>query len=232
MLLHHTPSLKKSAGRDDHAEVRGSESLRRVGAVPGCTVLLFTLALVALAALPAAASARKHSKHRNHHFSRSASGCAGAGTPVTSASVQSMRSAVVCLVNQQRAARHLPRLHASGRLNRSAQGWTNSMVAHDFFSHGSNFPARISAVGFLWSSAGENIATGFVTPRQVVNAWMRSTGHCQNILNPTYRDVGTGVNPSGVRGYGSVGTWTQDFALPSGQGAPSGNWGPAHACPY
>ena len=75
------------------------------------------------------------------------------------------------------------------------------MVSSDVFSHGTNFAGRISAAGYVWRSAGENIATGFQTPRSVVNAWMASTGHCQNILNPTYGNVGTGVSRAPVRGW-------------------------------
>jgi uncharacterized protein YkwD len=140
---------------------------------------------------------------------------------------------VVCLINQQRAAHHLPPLQASPLLNRSAQGWTNAMVASDQFTHGVNFALRISAVGYVWRSAGENIATGFATPRSVVKAWMGSTGHCQNILNPNYRNVGTGISTHPVKGYGTYGgTWTQDFALGMHQSAPSGNTGPMSGCPY
>jgi uncharacterized protein YkwD len=107
------------------------------------------------------------------------------------------------------------------------------MVEGNFFSHGSNFAARISAVGFNWASAGENIATGYSSPSEVVNGWMASTGHCQNILNPSFRDLGTGVRWSGLRGYGTgPGTWTEDFALPMGQHGMSGNYGPMHRCPY
>ena len=107
------------------------------------------------------------------------------------------------------------------------------MVATHSFTHGTNFAARISAAGFKWSSAGENIATGFMTPRQVVNGWMASTGHCENILSPTYRDVGTGVNRHAVGGYASgPATWTQDFALPMGSSAPSRRFGPMDRCPY
>ncbi len=142
-----------------------------------------------------------------------------------------MRGAVLCLINEQRAAHHLPALRASRLLNRSAQGWTDAMVASGDFSHGADFAARITAVGFSWSAAGENIATGFVTPRQVVRAWMDSTGHCRNILNPSYADVGTGVSARPLRGFPPA-TWTQDFALPMGRSAPSGDWGPANGCPY
>jgi hypothetical protein len=40
-----------------------------------------------------------------------------------------MRAAVLCLINRQRTSRGLPTLHASRRLNRSAQGWTEHIVA-------------------------------------------------------------------------------------------------------
>ena len=107
------------------------------------------------------------------------------------------------------------------------------MVSSDQFTHGTNFAARISAAGYVWRAAGENIATGFSTPRSVVRAWMASTGHCENILNPTYRNVGTGISTRPVRGFASgAGTWTQDFALGMQQSAPSGNFGPANGCPY
>lgn len=144
-----------------------------------------------------------------------------------------MRAAVVCLINQERAAHGLPALRVDDRLNNSAQAWSNRMVAMHRFTHGANFARRISAAGFRWSAAGENIATGYMTPRQVVDGWMGSTGHCENILNPTYRDVGTGVDRHAISGYGTgPGTWTQDFALPMGKSAPSRNWGPANRCPY
>jgi uncharacterized protein YkwD len=162
-----------------------------------------------------------------------AHGCAHANTPIVGASRHQLQSAVDCLINRQRSSRHLPRLRASGRLNRSAQGWTNSMVRSDSFTHGSNFAARITAVGFVWSMAGENIATGFSTPAQVVRGWMASTGHCQNILSPAFADVGTGVSGRRVPGYASAGgTWTQDFGLPMGHHVPSTNTGPQSGCPY
>jgi uncharacterized protein YkwD len=180
---------------------------------------------------------RHHSKRahvallvRQGHVRR---GCAGANTSATAAPKREMRAAVVCLVNEQRARHHLPPLQASPDLDSSAQRWTDTMVSSDEFTHGSDFAARISAAGFHWSFAGENIATGFSTPAQVVRGWMASTGHCQNILNPSYADVGTGVSPHPVAGFASgPSTWTQDFGLWMGHGAPSHNGGPAAGCPY
>jgi uncharacterized protein YkwD len=196
--------------------------------------LLFALGLSMIVALPAAASARTHVRRAPHRArSSSSSTCAGADARVGSASPRVLRQAVVCLINRQRALHHLPALQASPLLDHSAQSWTNAMVSSDQFTHGTNFASRISAAGYVWRSAGENIATGFATPRAVVKAWMGSTGHCENILNPTFRNVGTGISTRPVKGYATgAGTWTQDFALGMHQSTPSGNVGPMDGCPY
>jgi uncharacterized protein YkwD len=205
------------------------------------TKALPALAAAALLATAPAAGAstvtKSHPKRarialliRHTHARRS---CADASRPATAAPRREMRAAVVCLINQQRAHHHLPALRASAALDSSAQRWTNAMISAGRFSHGADFAARISAAGFHWSFAGENIATGFQTPAQVVRGWMASTGHCQNILSSTYSDVGTGVSTHPVGAYASgPSTWTQDFGLWSGHGAPSHNTAPASGCPY
>jgi uncharacterized protein YkwD len=159
-------------------------------------------------------------------------GCAGADASATSSSVQAMDGAVVCLVNQQRAARGLPPLSVSGKLDRAAQGWTDTMVARSEFSH-ANFTRRIDAVHYDWQTAGENVATGYMTPRRAVAAWMASPDHCRNILDPTFRNVGTGELAEPVRHWATgPATWTQDFGLTMSQAAPSHNGGPQSGCPY
>ena len=205
---------------------------RRSSRLAIAVVTLFCTA--ALTIVPAATASTSGAKHRaGARRARAAGTCPNANAAVGRASVQALRTAVVCLINQQRTSRHLPPLRASRLLDHSAQNWTNAMVASDVFSHGTNFAARISAVGYVWRAAGENIATGFQTPRGVVNAWMASTGHCQNILNPNYGNVGTGISSHPVRGWATgAGTWTQDFALSMFKSPPSGNWGPADGCPY
>jgi uncharacterized protein YkwD len=211
-------------------------------------LLATTGALLAMAVLlaPPASAHRRHrtrralatSTRRRHHWARpkatsaGAGGCANAYASVRRTPRSALQQAVVCLINNQRTERGLPALRANSRLDRSAQSWTDAMVSQDEFTHGVDFAARITAVGYNWSTAGENIATGFATPAAVVRGWMASAGHCRNILTPTFAAVGTGVSASGVSGFGSPGTWTQDFALWMGSPAPSGNWGPADGCPY
>jgi uncharacterized protein YkwD len=157
--------------------------------------------------------------------------CAHAKTTIRHADQSQLQRAVVCLINRERSAHHLPVLTASRKLDRSAQRWTNAMVSDEQFSHGTAFMDRISAVGFDWTDAGENIATGYKTPESVVNAWMASPGHCANILDPLYREVGTGVVNRMIHGTSNIdGTWTQDFGRLMSQRALSGNYGPARAC--
>jgi uncharacterized protein YkwD len=165
------------------------------------------------------------------HAAITSSPCPNANTAATQANTQAMRAAVVCLINKQRTSRRLPALRAQNQLDRSAQNWTHTMVAQNIFTHGTAFWNRISAVGYDWQVAGENIATGFATPQEVVTAWMASPGHCRNILDPQYASVGTGVSSQPVSSAASApATWTQDFGLTMSQNFPSHNWGPADNC--
>jgi uncharacterized protein YkwD len=215
----------------DTANVSDLLARTRVTILRLTAVFTAAIALTLLALAPAASA---HSRtHATAYAASHTQGCANAQTPIGDASQPQLQAAVVCLVNIQRESRHLPALQTSSRLNRSAQGWTNVMVSHRLFSHGADFSARITAVGFDWSNVGENIATGYSTPASVVKGWMASTGHCQNILSPTYRDVGTGLSGRAITGTGDApGTWTQDFGLIMGQHPASTNYAPADGCPY
>jgi hypothetical protein len=55
----------------------------------------------------------------------------------------------------------------------------------------------MTAAGYVWNSAGENIAAGYTTPDSVMTGWMNSPGHRNNILSASYREIGVGyTNPS------------------------------------
>jgi uncharacterized protein YkwD len=138
-----------------------------------------------------------------------------------------MNAAVACLVNQQRARFHLPELNDSSKLDESAQRWADYLASTGQLVHG-NVTGRMTAVGYDWGEGGENIADQYVTPRDVVAAWMASSEHCQNILDPDYRDVGTGESPQGS----NPAAWVQDFGLLMDQSPLSSNYGPANGCPY
>jgi uncharacterized protein YkwD len=159
--------------------------------------------------------------------------CPGAQASAANSTPAALRAATVCLVNQQRVDRGLPQLAENPLLDTSAQAWTDTMVVTQVFSHGTNFTQRLAQVGYDWSNAGENIATGYETPADAVTAWMASTEHCQNILNPNYADIGVGVNPSPVgTNVANAATWTQDFGLTMVAPYPSSNTAPMNGCPY
>jgi uncharacterized protein YkwD len=192
--------------------------------VLGCTVALLLVGAVTSGAADA---------HRRRAPRAAVSqSCPYADVSVGSAPLSAMRTAVLCLIDQQRMARGLPGLRPSPRLNRVAQRQTQTMVATGYFGHGANFTLRFSAVGYHWRTAGEDIASGYTTPREVVAAWMASTEHCRNILSPGFRDAGTGVAAAAVGAGVSPGTWTEDFGLRMSQSPPSGNRGPESGCPY
>jgi uncharacterized protein YkwD len=121
---------------------------------------------------------------------------------------------VVTIVNQERVRAGCPEVTVDDRLTAAARGHSADMAARGYFSHttpeGVEFATRITAAGYRWSSAGENIAKGQRTPQDVMTAWMNSAGHKANILNCGFRNLGVGVAAD------ATGTllWTQDFASP------------------
>ncbi|GAB7387824.1 SafA/ExsA family spore coat assembly protein [Bacillaceae bacterium] len=121
---------------------------------------------------------------------------------------------VIQLVNQERAKRGLPALQANAELSRVARIKSQDMRDRGYFSHtsptyGSPFQ-MLKAFGISYRAAGENIAAGQPTPAQVVQGWMKSPGHRQNILNPNFTEIGVGYAQGGaMRHY-----WTQMFIRP------------------
>ena len=82
----------------------------------------------------------------------------------------------------------------NGQLFNAAQGHSADMATHQYFSHtsldGRTLGDRVTASGYVWRSVGENIAAGQRDVTTVMNGWLASAGHCENIMNPDFRDVG------------------------------------------
>jgi len=139
----------------------------------------------------------------------------GSKKPVAKPSAQAMaqyEAEVVKLTNEQRTAKGCKALRVDDRLVTAARAHSTDMVTENFFSHtgsnGSNFVAREVAAGYPKKGASaENIAWGYRTPKDVVTAWMNSSGHRANILNCASVAVGVGL------AYNAAGApyWTQDF---------------------
>ncbi|WP_327302656.1 sigma-70 family RNA polymerase sigma factor [Streptomyces sp. NBC_01298] len=117
---------------------------------------------------------------------------------------------VISLVNSERAKAGCGPLKEDAQLRTAAQGHSDDMARRDFFSHtnpdGADPGQRTTAAGYRWSTYGENIAMGQRTAAQVMDSWMKSQGHRENILNCSFKDIGVGIHT------GSGGPWwTQNF---------------------
>ena len=55
---------------------------------------------------------------------------------------------------------------------------------------GTNVGDRVTATGYKWTQASENVAVGQTTPKTVMLGWMNSEGHRKNILNPDSTEMG------------------------------------------
>ncbi|WP_338710937.1 CAP domain-containing protein [Streptomyces virginiae] len=124
--------------------------------------------------------------------------------PAASGSV----AAVLALVNQERAAAGCQAVTLNAKLTKAAQDHSADMAANSNMSHtgsdGSDPGARITRAGYSWSTYGENVAYGYSTPEKVMEGWMNSPGHRENILNCSFKEIGIGLaQPNSY--------WTQDF---------------------
>lgn len=128
--------------------------------------------------------------------------------PSVSDSVLSFESEVIRLVNDIRSKNGLKPLATNWELSRVARYKSQDMADKKYFSHtsptyGSPFD-MMRSFGISYRTAGENIAYGQRTPKEVVDAWMNSSGHRANILNASYTQIGVGYVSSGNY-------WTQMF---------------------
>ncbi len=181
-------------------------------------------------------SATHHLRHAKRHRKGPGAGnpahagdsCPGADLQPTQENVETVRTATLCLVNEERTSRGEAPLQQNGHLQQSAQSHTESMAFGNYFEHdgpGGDTPlSRMIAAGYIPGGnvgyeIGENIGWGTLslgTPRAIVAAWMASPGHRANILDTHFHDTAVGVSPhvpSSLGGGQSGGIYTQDFGV-------------------
>jgi uncharacterized protein YkwD len=121
--------------------------------------------------------------------------------PRSQAPIQATR--VLQLVNEVRARGtrcgdrsfgSAPPVKLSGTLADVAFGHAADMARHNYFEHedlGGHSPAdRVRAVGYREKLVGENIAYGPKSADEVVQGWLDSPGHCENIMDSRFAEMG------------------------------------------
>jgi len=130
--------------------------------------------------------------------------CAGANADPVEIDRDAIARSTVCLLNEERTGRGLGDLRLNPRLSEAARSHSSDMVAKRYFDHvskgGKDVVDRLTRTGYLGDArswiVGENLAWGSggrSTPREIVKAWMNSSGHRQNILTGRFREIGIGV---------------------------------------
>lgn len=103
----------------------------------------------------------------------------------------------------------VPALRLEPRLVRAAQLHSDDQAAHFAMGHGgsdgSSPGVRVTRAGYEWSLVAENVAWNQPTPEVVMQAWMDSPGHCENIMRDGVVELGAGETKL---------FWTLVFAAP------------------
>ncbi len=133
-----------------------------------------------------------------------------------------LENQVLVLVNQKRAAGAtcggvvkppVPALVMDAKLRQAARCHSLDMARHNYFSHDSQDGrspwTRIQDAGYTGFGNAENIAAGQDSAASVMQSWMTSTGHCNNIMTAGSNEIGIGYGLDTSSDFDRY--WTQDF---------------------
>jgi Cysteine-rich secretory protein family len=115
---------------------------------------------------------------------------------------------VVDLTNDERADNELQPLRRNPTLDAAAKLKAEHMAKNEYFSHFS--PSGVSPwywfdeSGYVYAHAGENLAIHFTDSDEVVEAWMGSPSHRQNIVDKKYTEIGVATFKGKFEGYDTV----------------------------
>lgn len=115
---------------------------------------------------------------------------------------------IIRLTNIEREKRGLQPLQEDYRLDNAAEAKAENMYAENYWAHyspsGKDPWGFINQSGYKFSVAGENLAKNFYTPEEVVQAWMESPTHRDNLLNSKYVDIGIAVAEGEINGQKTI----------------------------
>ncbi len=108
------------------------------------------------------------------------------------------------------------KLRFDTELSVAAQLHAEDMAGNNYFSHesqdGRTFVDRIEATDYQGRPAGENLASGQQSAREVVRAWLDSPAHCRNVMSKRFDAVGLGLAAVNDPQYSAPVTyWVQEF---------------------
>ena len=133
-----------------------------------------------------------------------ATDCPNADAQANALTTDQMTQSIDCLINEQRTSFGLQPVQNNSDLAQAALSHSNEMVQEGYFEHtspaGLTFIDRIEQTGYMdrarsWV-VGENLVWGsgsWSTPDALVTAWMNSPPHRENLLRPSFDEIGIAV---------------------------------------
>ncbi|MGD9212274.1 MAG: CAP domain-containing protein [Desulfobacteraceae bacterium] len=125
---------------------------------------------------------------------------------------------VLDLINEERQKNGIHALSWNDQLFEAAALHSEDMAESDYFSHtslgGSSFIDRITAAGYSYSAASENIGAGQTDAQAIFDSWMNSQGHRENMLSASYCEAGVGYASGTNSQYTHY--WTLDLGKQAG----------------
>lgn len=113
-------------------------------------------------------------------------------------SLAALEKTLVDLTNQERKKKGVGAVKVNESLAKAARAHAENMLRQDRMEHtldGKNQFERITAAGYKWTKAGENLAAvdGDRTLAELMEAWMDSKSHRLNILDADFTEIGVGI---------------------------------------
>ena len=134
-------------------------------------------------------------------------GATAAAPAADAAATRSLAADVISRTNAVRQQAGCAPVKLDERLRSIAQTHASDMSRHRYLEHedrtGRTSDDRITSAGYS-NVTGENLANGYGSAAEVMNVWMNSPGHRENIEDCTFTNIGVGYSPNGSY-------WVQDF---------------------
>lgn len=129
---------------------------------------------------------------------------------------------VVTATNEARTGAGLKSLVYSEKLADAARRKAANMISENYWAHtspsGKSPWVWFKDAGYTYLYAGENLAKDFGSTDRLINAWMASPTHRDNVINNKYTEIGIAVVPTTLQGQDTV-LVVQLFGTPSGGGS-------------
>lgn len=111
---------------------------------------------------------------------------------------------IIQMTNEVRVKNGLNSLKEDPRLDNAAASKAKNMFEENYWAHyspsGKDPWGFIQSAGYKFVFAGENLARNYYTPKDVMDAWMTSPTHRDNLINPKYKDIGMAVLEGNLNG--------------------------------